>query len=143
MTADASTSRIVRWEILRGLPGEGPTPQHFHVGHPTPWTEGYVVRFWNDDGTQWVGNFKRGTSGHTAIVHWPEANAVAVDAAGFLYLINAGDLDDYSTTGSGCYAARTAFNEDRTRLFIACGYSIQSYCTDRKLQWESNGLGGI
>ena len=54
MSADANTSRIARWEILPGLPGDGPVPKHFHTGHPTPWAEGFVVRFWNDDGTEWV-----------------------------------------------------------------------------------------
>jgi len=32
MSTDASPSRIVRWEILKGLPGEGPVPKHFHLG---------------------------------------------------------------------------------------------------------------
>ena len=38
-----SGSRNVRWEILHGLPGEGPLPRHFHKGHTAPWTEGLVV----------------------------------------------------------------------------------------------------
>jgi hypothetical protein len=26
---------VVRWEVLKGLLGEGPLPKHFHMGHPT------------------------------------------------------------------------------------------------------------
>lgn len=47
----------VGWEVLTGLPGDGPIPYHFHLGHPSPWAEGLVVRFWKADGSSWVGNF--------------------------------------------------------------------------------------
>ena len=63
-----NTSRIVRWEVLAGLPGEGPIPHHFHLGHPTPWKEGFVVRFWNQDGSEWVGNSQGGFLGHSGIL---------------------------------------------------------------------------
>jgi hypothetical protein len=56
--AGASPGRIVRWEILKGLPGEGSVPKHFHQGHPTPWMEVIVIRFFNEDGSSWVGNFQ-------------------------------------------------------------------------------------
>jgi hypothetical protein len=55
MSADSSSGRIVRWEILKGLPGEGLIPKYFHMGHPTPWAEGFVVRFWNEAmQTSWI-----------------------------------------------------------------------------------------
>jgi hypothetical protein len=42
---EGAGTRIERWEILPGLPGEGPDPKHFHLRHPTPWKEGVAVRF--------------------------------------------------------------------------------------------------
>jgi len=57
---DPGPNSLVRWEILKGLPGEGPLPRYFHLGHSTPWSEGFVVRFWNSDGAEWVGNFQGG-----------------------------------------------------------------------------------
>src|SRR5690348_2002419 len=102
--ADSSPDRIVRWEILKGLPGEGPIPKHFHLGRPTPWAQGVVVRFWKQDGTEWVGNFQGRTFGVDDVLLWPEAKAVAVIAGGDFYLIDDDDTNSYSTLGSQCSA---------------------------------------
>jgi len=72
MSADANTSRIARWEILPGLPGDGPVPKYFHTCHPTPWAEGFVVRLWNDDGTDWFGNFQAGWTEFSAVIELPK-----------------------------------------------------------------------
>jgi len=77
---EKATSRIIHFEILPGLPGVGPSPKHFHQGRPTPWSEGFVVRFWNSDGSHWVGNFQQGNYGYHDVVLWPEANAIVVVA---------------------------------------------------------------
>src|SRR4051812_43629163 len=90
--------RIVRYEVLAGLPGEGPVPLHFHIGHPTPWTEGIVIRFFYEDGTDWVGNFQ----GHWSrqIVLWSEADAIVVLAMHNLYLLDARSPEHYITVPS-------------------------------------------
>jgi hypothetical protein len=140
---DASTNRIVRWEILKGLPGEGPVPTYFHLGHPTPWSEGLAVRFWNSDGTEWVGNFQTGPSRRTEIIDWPEATSVAVNAAGCFYLVNAGDPNDYCVLGPKSLVGDTTFNEDRTKLFVSDDYGIYAYGRDGRPLWKSKGLGGV
>jgi hypothetical protein len=76
MSADSIPNPVVRWEILKGLPSEGPIPKYFHKGHPTPWAEGFVVRFWNEDGTEWVGNFQGGSGSIGTVVDSPEATMI-------------------------------------------------------------------
>jgi len=141
MGTEPGTGQSVRWEVLKGLPGVGAIPKHFHLGHPTPWTEGLVVRFWNGDGSEWVGNFQAGGSGHTEIVDWPEANAIAVIARDKFYLVDAKDPGDYGTLGQGPVSG-AILNEDRTRLFVAEEYEVIAYGRDRTPVWQSNGLGG-
>lgn len=143
MSTEASTSQIVRWEILNGLPGEGPIPKHFHLGHPTPWAEGFVVRFWKADGSEWVGNFQGGGFGHTELVAWPEANAIVVIAADNLYLVDSQDPGKYVTLGPQCLVSGAILNEDRTKLFVAEQYRVIAYGRDRRPIWESKGLGGL
>jgi len=114
---DASTSRIVRWEILKGLPTEGPIPKYFHLGHPTPSSEGFVVRFWNADGTDWVGNFRCGW-GLGTVVDWPEASILIVIAYGACYFLQKSDPLRYVHHGSGVTSALL----DETRMLLILAY---------------------
>lgn len=112
-----SSSQVVNWEVLPGLPGEGPIPKHFHLGHPTPWTEGFVVRFWNQNGDEWIGNFQRGINGLNKILDWNEAGCVVVFANGACYRISVSRPDQYSTHGSN--VMYVLFNDERTSLILA------------------------
>ena len=107
-----SVNRVVRWEVLPGLPGEGPEPRHFHTGHPTPWAEGLVIRFWNEDGTEWVGNFQ----GHRSreIVLWREADAVVVLVMDNLYVVDAHNPEHYITVPSDEFGQIMFDTEHRT-----------------------------
>ena len=141
MKADLSTSRIFGWEVLPGLPGDGPVPLHFHPGHPTPWKEGLVIRFWNEDGTEWVGNFQ-GCSGRAEALLWPEASAVAVDAGDFFYLIDANDPGSYTTLGSEYIANAMVLDEHRNVLVVAAGYGLRAFDLNRNRLWDK-GSGGF
>jgi hypothetical protein len=57
------------------------------MGHPTPWTEGFVVRFSNEDGTEWVGNFQHGWTNFDLAAELPYSKLVAVISHGALYLL--------------------------------------------------------
>ncbi len=141
MTANSNPGQIVRWEILKGLPGEGPIPGHFHTGHPTPWAEGFVVRFWNEDGTDWVGNFQGRGFGRANVSLWPEANAISTIAGGSYYLIDSGNPDSYSTLGPQSVVGDMGFDEHRQMLFVAEGYRVHAYDVQRRKLW-SKGPGG-
>jgi hypothetical protein len=132
---------LANWAILPGLRGEGPIPHHFHVGHPTPWSEGLVVRFENADGSHWVGNFQCGSWSPIEVVPWPESASILVNAGGLGYLINTYDPTDYCVVGA--WGTLTAFDSNRTTMFVACGSDVQAYGRDRKLAWCSNGLAGL
>jgi hypothetical protein len=135
-------SRIVRWEVLHGLPVGGPIPMHFHIGNPSQWAAGFVVRFWSEDGTDWVGNFQHDNTGRTLILDWPEASAIAVDAAGCVYLVDTADPAEYSVIGLRSFGGGITLNQDRTKLFVADRHIIHAYGTDRRQLWKSAGLGG-
>src|SRR5438874_242182 len=111
--------RIVAREILKGLPGEGPVPKHFHLDHPTPWKEGVGVRFVNRDGSSWIGNFQGGGSGHTEVIPWSEADCIAVIATDNFYLVEADNPDSYQTLGPQSLASGALLDEERLTLFVA------------------------
>jgi hypothetical protein len=135
-------NQIVQWDVLAGLPGEGPLPKHFHLGHPTPWTEGFVVRFRNQDGVEWIGNFQRGINGLNKILAWNEAGCVVVFANGACYRISVSGPDRYSTHGSNVMYA--LFNDDRTLLLLAHeDGDLIAISGDGEQRWARNSLGAF
>jgi hypothetical protein len=127
-------SRIVRWEVLNGLPGEGPMPKHFHLGHQTPWAEGFVVRFWNEDGTEWIGNFRRGGTEFSTLLDWCESNLFVVVAAGTLYFLAGGTL-------ANCMPHLTGVTDfildDKRTIFVTAevGGRLMAYGRNGELVW--------
>jgi hypothetical protein len=97
--SEFTTGQIVRWEILPGLPGEGPIPKHFHQGHPRPWAEGFVVRFWNRDGSEWVGNFQAGWTEFSGVIELPETKLAVVISHGAYYLLPLNDPSRVTVMG--------------------------------------------
>src|SRR5579863_5195611 len=133
----SSPDRIVRWEVLKGLPGDGPVPKHFQI---RPWREGFVVRFWNTSGTNWVGNFGGGGAPFCTVFDWDEADMVVVGAAGALYFLRKGD--------SNCNVARCGdvtsviFDENRSLLVCArVGGRLTAYARTGDACWSTDRLG--
>lgn len=136
---EVSTSQIVRWEILKGLPGDGPIPKYFHLGHPTPWSEGLVVKFSHADGTSWAGNFQRSAySRRTEVLLWPEADSVIVIASGAFYLIDASNPDKYSTVR---LVTQALLDPQRTMLFVAETLRISAFDRNRRVAWVRQRAG--
>lgn len=134
--------QFVTWEVLPGLLGDGPVPYYFHVGRPTPWSEGVAIRFTNANGTFWVGNFQAGWGAGTQVIAWPEAHALAVVANDDFYLVNADDPAEYATLGAESYAINVLLAEDRTKLFIAESGAVYAFGRDRQMLWQQTELPG-
>ena len=143
MIAETSPGRIARWEVLKGLPGEGPIPRYFHAGHPTPWAEGFVVRFWNEDGTDWVGNFQGGWWGVPSIYDLPDSSLLFVIAYGAYYLVPKSDPGQYVCHRHGVTAALVY--EEGLLIVAYQGGDLAAYERDGKQAWvrESIAVDGI
>lgn len=74
------------YEILNGLPPYG--PMWFPIGNPKLTTEGFVVRFYRDDGSSWVGNFDLGHGSLDFVEKLSFDNLLLVISQGAAYLIN-------------------------------------------------------
>jgi hypothetical protein len=136
MTTDGATNPVVEWEVLNGLPVEGPMPKHFHTCRPTPSTAGFVLRFRNADGSEWIGNFQEDLFGPDEVRAWPEANALIVFAAGNFYLVDSSDPRSYEAGEPLCFAG-LILNYDRTKLFVNDFWSVVAYGLDRTPIWQS------
>jgi len=135
-------AEIVRWEVLPGLPGEGATPKHFHMGHPTPWAEGLVVRFFRADGSEWVGNFQGRQDWSSKVMLWPKADSVVVIAMDDFYLVDADNPDNYVTVDQQLLVDDVLLDDDHNTLFVAASEVVLAFGRDRQLLWRQIALGG-
>lgn len=120
--------------IEPGLPGTGPLPVHLHTGHPTPWSEGTVVRFEPDDGASWIGNLQTGYGYATKIALWPAAGAVIVIAKGAAYFVRPSDPESWRFLGSVGIDCRLISDQ---RLAILTTYSdVIAIAQDGSESWS-------
>lgn len=77
-----------RFETLPGLPPYGPMYISIASTKYNRYREGYVVKFYKDDGTYWIANFDTGETACSGVIelNWP--NILFVLANGEGYLIN-------------------------------------------------------
>jgi hypothetical protein len=75
------------FEVLPGLPAEGPYPEQFS-GHGGTHREGFVVRVFPDRSAPWVGNFQAGLGGVSRVVPHPDGRTLLVLAGGCAYLVD-------------------------------------------------------
>lgn len=114
-------------------------PRHYAHGVPTPWKEGFVVRFSDEYGQSWIGNFQQGGSYYSTAVLWPEADKVIVIAKGACYLLSAADPADFrveQTTATGYL-----FSKDRQALFVADYTDVYAYGRRGEILWKREYLG--
>ena len=76
-----------RYEILDGLPTYGPMYVPVSEDGEPFYSEGFVVRFYKSDGSEWVANFKPGWTGFSLVVDYPEINRIVVIAKGQGYIM--------------------------------------------------------
>jgi len=92
---------IVRYEILDSLPTYGPMYIPVSEYNDAYYSEGFVVRFYTSENTNWVGNFQPGSTGLNAVYEFEHNIYVLVIAGGTCYLMNPDLQKPISTFGVG------------------------------------------
>ena len=77
-----------RFEVLDGLPAYGDMAVPIVSDDEVFVSEGYVVKFYKDDGSTWIANFPQGLSSLSFVKEIPNNNSVLVVAGGDGYLMN-------------------------------------------------------
>jgi hypothetical protein len=76
------------YEILDGLPSNGPIYISVTKNNENYFSEGFVVRFFKNNNTNWVANFKPGWTSFNKIYEIENQTNLIVIAGGTLYLMN-------------------------------------------------------
>jgi hypothetical protein len=94
-----------RYEILDSLPSYGPMHISISSNGQQYYSEGFAVRFYKSDGSDWVANFETGQTAFNAVYEFGDLENVLVIAGGICYLMNPNDRIPVSTFGWGFESA--------------------------------------
>ena len=86
-SADRTMTAEKQYEILDGLPAYGPMYVPISPSGEPFYSEGFVVRFYKQDGSTWVANFSKGWSNYSKVFGFPKQNIVIVFANGTCYVM--------------------------------------------------------
>lgn len=88
-----------RYEILDGLPTYGPMYIPISESGEAFYSEGFPVRFYKDDGTDWVANFKPGWTRLKQVIEFENSPNLLIIALGECYIMNPNDVKPISVFG--------------------------------------------
>ena len=112
-----------RFELLNSLPTYGPTYVPVTDNGEPFYSEGFAVRFYKTDGTEWVANFQPGWTDLREIIELEKTQNLLVVACGTCYLMNPNNTKPIEVFGVGYSDIFKASNErlvlqDQTNLTI-------------------------
>ena len=90
-----------RYDILQGLPSYGPMYIPVSEDGEQFYSEGFVVRFYKSDGSEWVANFKPGWTDCSLVVDYTDQNRIVVIAKGQGYIMTPDQPTPIDTFGVG------------------------------------------
>ncbi|WP_162796193.1 hypothetical protein [Pedobacter namyangjuensis] len=104
-----------RYEILSSLPTYG--PMYIPVtdnGEPF-YSEGFPVRFYKTDGTEWIANFQPGWTDLKQVLEFEKTQNLLVIACGTCYIMNPNDTKPIQVFGVGF---SNIFKANKDRLLL-------------------------
>ena len=96
---------MTEFEVLSGLPPYGPEALPFSATGQGAHSEGLVVKFTNDDGSSWIGNFQPGMGNCETVLRHPDGRRFVVITGGQAYVINPMDPTRWDHFGGGIETA--------------------------------------
>lgn len=126
-----------QFEILNGLPGTG--PMYFRIPdiENTVYSEGFVVRFFKSDGTNWVANFQSGWTNFNKVCDFPENETVIVIAGGNGYVMS--PEENIPKFSFGLTIEQTLQTEDGS-LICSDGLTILFFDNSNGEFWQSERI---
>ncbi|WP_158977398.1 hypothetical protein [Cellulophaga sp. L1A9] len=112
-----------KYEILKSLPPYGPMYVTVSDDGMESYSEGYVVKFFKSDSTEWIANFKTGWSDFNCVHSFENTDLIVVISSGTCYLMHPDEIKPRNVFGVGYKSLLEKENgglilEDQTNLTI-------------------------
>ena len=126
-----------RYEILNSLPVYGPMYIPISVNGEPFYSEGFAVRFYKDNGTEWIANFQPGWSNLNKVFDYPDKDMIVVFASGFGYVMNPNQEKPIMTIGS---LAREVFQNKNGDIISINDFDIEIFNSQTLEIWTSERI---
>lgn len=108
-------NKELKYEILKGLPAYGPMYIPVTENGESFSSEGFIVRFFKSDGSNWVANFKEGWTELNAVYEFEDQVNILVIAGGTCYIMNPEKQTPIRSFGAGY---QTVIKAPKNRLVL-------------------------
>lgn len=125
-----------RYDILEGLPAYGPMYIPVSEDGEQFYSEGFVVRFYKSDGSDWVANFKPGWTDCSLVVDYPDKNRIVVIARGQGYIMTPDQQTPIDTFG---VTIKDAIKIEDNKIILADDIYIR-LIDDKGTIWQSERI---
>src|SRR5690606_22078765 len=125
-----------RYDILDGLPSYGPMCIPVSEDGEQFYSEGFVVRFYKPDGSDWVANFKPGWTDFSLVVDYPDKNCIVVIAKGQGYLMKPDQQTPIDTFG---IAIKDAIKTENNKIVLVDDTYVM-LIDDKGTIWQSERI---
>jgi hypothetical protein len=133
-----------RFEILDSLPAYEPMYISITEDGIPDYSEGFVVRFYKSDGTEWVANFKPGWTDLVYVHKFSKNNNLLIIAQGLCYIINPDETKAISIFGCD-YQDKFISYDGRIILYTSVYLTIiekdNKYWHTERISWD--GMKGV
>jgi len=126
-----------RYEVLDGLPTYGDMAVPIVSDGDIFVSEGYVVKFYKDDGSTWIANFPQGLGTLSFVKEIPNNNSILVVAGGDGYLMNPNHTKPIQEFD---YFADEMVERDDGRLILASLTDIMFLDENAEIEWETGRI---
>lgn len=128
-----------RYDILNSLPPYGPMHVSITSSGAPFYSEGFVVRFYKTDGTEWVANFQPGYTDLKEVIEFEGIQNLFVIACGTCYVMNPNDTKPFEVFGDN-FSDIFEANKGRIVLPDQTGLTILEpdgkYWDTERISWD-------
>ena len=123
-----------RYEILDDLPPYGPMYISITDNADEPFvSEGYVIRFYKKDGSDWVANFRPGWTDCSFVKDYPDSDNIIVIANGMGYIVTTESEKPIETFG---ISIKNVLEINKNNLLISDDIGVE-IINENGIEWKS------
>jgi len=123
-----------RYKILKGLPTYGDMAIPITSNDELFVSEGYVVKFYKDDGTEWIANFQMGWTDTSKVIDYKNSNLMIVIAGGTAYIMNPNNIQPLKII---TYGITEVLSMDDGKFIIANETTLTILNKNGEIEWHS------